>query len=65
VTSKTSEYDSLAVAGIIQSNVLNSRCESVLEDSTVACYEATGETSSITEMSSDTIIACSASRYMP
>lgn len=60
-----SECDSLAVGDIIHSNVINSACESILENCySVARCEASDETSSNTEMSCDTVIACSASYCM-
>jgi len=57
--------DSFTVAEIIQSSVISSRCESRPED----CYsgatcEASNETSSNTELSCDTVIACSDSHCM-
>ena len=61
----TSECDSLAVDGIIQSNVISSACECILENCcSVARHEASVKTSSNTEMSCDTVIACSASYCM-
>jgi len=65
VDSLISECDSVTVAEIVQSSVISSQCESRSEDCyTVTDCENSNKTSSSTEMSCDTVIACSGSYCM-